>query len=112
MAFCADARRRFRNFEALHVVLQQRSPLYRQLRLAPPSKRLFSINQDAAFVHERRRDLDIYLKTLLRCGQGFAWANTGHQLWLYRSIDRCCLGWKSVLLMPCSDASLQPPGEH
>lgn len=53
-------------------MLQQRSPLYRQLRLAPPSKRLFSINQDAAFVHERRRDLDIYLKTLLRCGQNLA----------------------------------------
>lgn len=58
--------RRYRNFETLHLRLQAHCEAYRELRMALPSKRLFNLNPDPGFVHQRRRELDAYICKILR----------------------------------------------
>jgi hypothetical protein len=57
---------RYRNLETLHLRLQASSQEYRDLRVALPAKGIFSLNQDTSFVHQRRRELDMYMNKILR----------------------------------------------
>ena len=59
---------RYRNFETLHTRLTATSEAYRSLKVALPSKWLFTLNPDSGFVHQRRRELDAYLSQILRSG--------------------------------------------
>ena len=62
--------RRYRNFETLHMRLQAHSREYRELKAALPMKRLFGLNQDTEFVHQRRKELDLFIIKILRCAGG------------------------------------------
>ncbi|KAG1676950.1 hypothetical protein FOA52_014826 [Chlamydomonas sp. UWO 241] len=57
--------RRFKHFEALHVRLTSESLHYRNLKLAPPPKHIFNLSQDTSFVHQRRGELDAFLRRVL-----------------------------------------------
>ena len=46
--------------------LNANNEAYRRLRATLPSKWLFNLNPDSAFVHQRRKELDTYLGEILR----------------------------------------------